>query len=152
LRYNSFEDQLIWLSKKHGQVTLDKLNIAQFELQNTDSIFQFKRLVLQTGESGFFQVCFDGNIKLYVKRKSTPYSSYIRNGIKYNIYKPSPLYLLIVKGKVYSLSRNIKNLYQQFPEKKEAIRNNIRGKKLSLKHESDFIKAVIGLEKILTEE
>ncbi len=151
LRYNSFEDQLIWLSKKHGQVLLDRHNITHFQLNNGDTAFLFKRLQLPEAGNGFLQVCYEGNIKLYVKRKSVPYTSYIRNSIKYYKYRQAPVYYLVVQGKVYNINRNIKNLYQLFPAKEEAIRNNIRGKHLNFKRENDFIKAIIGMEQILTE-
>jgi hypothetical protein len=151
LRYNSFEDQLIWLSKKHGQVLLDRATIAKFSFKNRDTAFLFKKLQLPAADTGFSQVCYEGEIKLYVKRKSVPYTSYIRNSIKYYKYRQAPVYCLMVRGKVYIINRNIKNLYQLFPAKEDAIRNSIRGKRLHFKREGDFIKAIIGMEKILTE-
>lgn len=151
LRYNSFEDQLVWLSKKHGQILLDRQSISQFELKKDDTAFVFKRMQLPGISNGFLQICYEGEIKLYIKRKSTPYTTYIRNSIKYYKYRQVPVYYLVVRGKVFSMSRNIKNLYQLFPGKEDAIRTSIRGKRLNFKRESDFIRAITGLEKILVE-
>lgn len=149
LRYNTFEDQLVWLSKKHGQIKLDQLNIAQFSFKTGDTAFIFKKVPAL--DPGFVQVGYEGRIMLYIKRKSVPYTSYIRNSIKYYKYRPAPAYFLVVNGKIYNISRNIKNLYQLFPGKEEAIRNSIKGKRLKFKRENDFLKAIVGMEKILVE-
>jgi hypothetical protein len=148
LRYNGFEDQLIWLSKDFGQVKLDKSHIAEFDLKNSGSAFEFK--YIQMDKSGFFaQICYEGRVTLYVQRKIVPHTDYFKDGIHYFKYKPMPQYFLRVNNRLLSVNRNVTSIYQLFPEKKEEIRRVIRDNNLKARTEEDFVKLISNIEDIL---
>lgn len=155
LRYNSFEDQLIWLSKKHGQVQLDKLNIKEFDLKSSDTVFHFKRLQLNPGKDttdNFLEVGYEGRVRFYVFRKVKHFANYIERYTRYFIYKPDPQYFLVVENKTYQLNKaNPKSLYKLFPDVKDKIHQRIRENHLVGKKESDFIQVLRTTEDILEE-
>jgi hypothetical protein len=148
LRYNGFEDQLIWLSKDFGQVKLDKAPIAEFELNNSGSASHFKNIA--AGETGVFvQICYEGKVKLYVQRKIVPHTDYIKNGIHYYKYKSLPQYFLMINNRFFAVNRSINSIYQLFPAKKEEIRRAIRGNNLKDRNEDEFIKLISQIEDLL---
>jgi hypothetical protein len=155
LRYNSFEDQLIWLSKDNGQIKLDKSNIKAFELKSQDTIFRYKRMFLNPGKdtlSCFLNVCYEGKVQLYVQRKVKQNGFYYKRYNKFFTYKLDPQYYLIINKKPYFIKRtSAKSLYPLFPEMKDKIRKRVKAAHLNGRKESDFIKALINLEDILIE-
>lgn len=153
LRYNGFEDQLIWLSPKFGQIKLDKQNIEEFQLLSSDSVFHFKRLKinsLKDSSASFYQVGYEGKLQVYISRiiklQTESYKAYA----KYFIYKPYPEYYIIINKKLFILDRpKVKAVYAVFPTCKEKIRQRIKDNHLKIKNEADFIKLCISIEDIL---
>jgi hypothetical protein len=154
LRYNSFEDQLIWLSKENGQIKLDKSNVKAFEIKSQDTVFRFKRIFLNPGKdtlSCFLNVCYEGRVQLFVLRKVVPNGYYYKQYNKFNTYKPDPQYYLVVDNKPYFIKRTkAKSLYAIFPELKDKIKKRVKADHLNGGKESDFINALKDLEDILT--
>jgi hypothetical protein len=154
LRFNSHEDQLIWLSPKFGQIRLDKQIISEFQLFSSDSIIHFKRLKLNAAKDSFgtfYEVAYEGKIQIYIHRKVRFMADYYKYYQRYFLYKPDPDYYLLINQKLVVLDRpRVKTIYAAFPALKDKIRQRIKDNHLKTKTENDFIRVLISVEDLLT--
>lgn len=153
IRYNCYSDQLIWLHKEFGQIKLDKIYIKDFFLKDV-SLSQFSKMTFPSldEEPHFYQVCYEGKVKLYVLRKVKLHTGYIKNQKHVNIFKPDPQYLLIINQKSFHLKdHRIKSINLLFPELEEKIRKRVKEMNLKDKSENDFIQFIGMNEELLME-
>jgi hypothetical protein len=152
LRYNSKDDELLWLNKGFGQIKLEKTNINGFVLQNQDTAFRFLRMNLSAhdGSDNFYQECLKGPVSLYASRRVTQYSSYYSKNIQFFKYRPQSKYIAVINGrKFYFDNPKLKSLYERFPGKKTEIAAYIRENDLKIANEETFIALIKQLEFIL---
>lgn len=152
LRYNSLEDEVIWLSENYGQVKLDKEIIKSFELFSHDTVFHFRQMKLPGDTlSHFYQIMHEGKMKFYIKRKVKHRTDYYRRKIHYFVYKPNPQYHLLVNNRHVHLKKaDLKSLETTFQEFQDDIHEKARQLDYRNKKEEDFISLITSLEDIFT--
>ena len=152
LRYNSKDDELLWLNRGFGQIKLEKPNVRAFVLQSGDTIFRFVRLNLAAHDSSehFYQECLNGQVSLYAARGVTKYSSYYKKDMQFFKYRPQSRYILVINGEKYLLEKPTpKSLYERFPGKKAEIAGYLRENNLKISNEQAFISLIKQIEPVL---
>jgi hypothetical protein len=154
LRYNSLEDQLIWLSKINGQIKLDKKSIKEFTIEKSDTCYHFVQINLageKKIEPGFYQLCYNGKVKFYIRHSVKPYTSYIDRNTQYYVYKPDPKYFLLINSKVIQLNReNLKSIYSAFPDFRDQIKSRVKGIRHRVRTDAEFISILMNIEDIIS--
>ncbi len=153
LRYNSYLDDLFWLSEgDYQQVQLDKKLVREFEilLPGGQSPLKFRRIEvnapLYIGKNEIFgELLHEGeHLSLYAYRRAieTTRGDYRVGNKLYGgiMIKPSHLYLFVLRDGSTRVIRRIRrrNILDLFPENRNEIRSIIREKRIWIRSGEDL--------------
>lgn len=152
LKYNGFEDELIWLNDLHFQkIKIDKASIREFKFNDKNLVFRKineNEVFRDSTKQIFVQVAVDDSVSLFIQRKvSLHWPRYlVVNNVrrKYDVLIHTPVYIIrTVDKKIHVLEKlSRRNVLSIFKEHPETVRSIIRSRELNLKKESDLIQLI----------
>ncbi len=163
LTYNVVQDGVIWLDEQGGKVVrLDKGLISGFVLrddQEKEILFRKIRVrssFVRDTAPVFVQVLYEGeHLSLYAQRKVEDYypGKYGKVAARGSLpdLEPQPVYYIFRDGAQYARIRKIKRkeLIRDFPLEKQQIKKILRKHHLSVRKETQLIKAVKIIDPLL---
>lgn len=152
LRYNGYIDRLIRVTDNFQQVKLDKESVIGFTLYDAaaNRNYTFRKIkireeFLPDPIEVYAQQLYQGNISLYARRQVKKTGTDQDPGNRYMIYKfeKRTTYFFCYAGEPSSGFRKInrRNVLNDFPDRKEQIKNLLRINKFrKINSEDDLIK------------
>lgn len=144
LNYNCVNDELMWLRTSPYQlIIVERSSIQGFTIKKSAETQQFKRIKSDLGKDStiYMQLLCQGQVALYLHHKKQEYNN---NYESYNIY-----YILKNDASLIKCKRSRKQLYSMYEELKPSLKSMFKAEHLYLKKESDLIRAIELLNKLL---
>ncbi len=145
IRYNAYEDALLYQIEKDQITMLDPPVIKGFEFQPNDRNVKFISISFIEGKKHFYEVIYDGKSTLVVRhqikltKKTNNAGSYGANDMQGSAFKKLETYFLMdATGKIFEISLTKKSLTSALGSHEEELKAFIKENKLKVREKIDL--------------
>ena len=145
IRYNAYEDALLYQIEKDQITMLDPPVIKGFEFQPNDRKVKFISISFIEGKKHFYEVIYDGKSTLVVRhqikltKKTNNAGSYGANDMQGSAFKKLETYFLMdATGKIFEISLTKKSLTSALGSHEEELKAFIKENKLKVREKIDL--------------
>ncbi len=145
IRYNAYEDALLYQIAKDQITMLDPPVIKGFEFQPNDRNVKFISISIIEGKKHFYEVIYDGKSTLVVRHqikltnKTNNAGSYGANDMQGSAFKKLETYFLLdATGKIFEISLTKKSLTSALGSHEEELKAFIKENKLKVREKIDL--------------
>ncbi len=147
IRYNAYEDALLYQIDKDQVTMLDPPVINGFEYRNNDKVFTYISISILEGKRHFYEVIYEGKSTLVVQHriklteKTNNAGSYGASDMQGSAFKQSDIYFLMdATGKSSEVNLTKKSLISALGSHDEELQAFIKKNKLKVKENTDLIR------------
>jgi hypothetical protein len=147
IRYNAYEDALMYQIEEDKVTLLDPPVINGFEYHKNDKVFKYISISILEGKRHFYEVIYEGKSTLVVQHriklteKTNNAGSYGASDMQGSAFKQSDIYFLMdTTGKSSEVNLTKKSLISALGSHAEELQTFIKKNKLKVKENTDLIR------------